>query len=91
MSSDAQLEEPNMRALLAIAISVGGLLSLHAPSDAREPRRRAQPPYAFTPPPTSPGLSERAACEDRAQNADPGGRYAGYPCWAREVFSRQPR
>ena len=80
-----------MRALLAIAISVGGLLSLHSPSDAREPRRRAQPPYYFAPPPSSQSLSEQAACEDRAENSDPAGRYAGYPCWAREVFSRQPR
>jgi hypothetical protein len=79
-----------MRALLAVAISAGGLLSLQAPSDAREPRRRAQPPSYFVPP-ASPSLSERAVCEDRAQNADPGGRYADYPCWAREVFSRQPR
>lgn len=79
-----------MRALLAIAISVGGLISLHSITDAREPRRRAPPPYYFAPP-ESPALSERAVCEDRAQNADPSGRYAGYPCWAREVFSRQPR
>ena len=80
-----------MRALLAIAISVGGLLSSHSPSDAREPRRKAHPPYYSHSEPSSQSLSEQAACEDRAQNADPSGRYAGYPCWAREVFSRQPR
>jgi len=24
----------------------------------------------------------------RAQNEDPGGQFAGYPCWARESFGR---
>jgi hypothetical protein len=78
-----------MRAFLAIVISVGGMLSMPAAADAREPKRRAAPPYYFVPPSSDP--SERSACEDRAQNADPAGRYAGYPCWAREIFSRQPR
>jgi hypothetical protein len=79
-----------MRALLAIGISVGGLLSLHSIADAREPNRRVRPPYYYAPP-SSPSQHERSVCEDRAQNADPASRYAGYPCWAREIFSRQPR
>jgi hypothetical protein len=78
-----------MRTLLAIVIGVGGMLSSHSTADARELRRRAQPPYYFAPPSSNP--REQSPCEDRAQNADPAGRYAGYPCWAREVFSRQPR
>jgi hypothetical protein len=24
----------------------------------------------------------------RAQNEDPAGEFAGYPCWAREIFAR---
>jgi hypothetical protein len=78
-----------MRAFLAIGISVGGLLSLHSIADAREPNRRARPPSYV--PPSPPDHGERSVCEDRAHNADPAGRYAGYPCWAREIFSRQPR
>jgi len=78
-----------MRALLAIVIAVGGMLSLHPIAGAREPKHRARPPYHFVPPSSNP--SEQALCEERAQNSDPAGRYAGYPCWAREVFSRQPR
>ena len=75
-----------MRVLLTI---VGGILSLHATADAAPKARRAQPPYYYAPPPSE--LRELSVCEDRAQNADPAGRYAGYPCWAREIFSRQPR
>jgi hypothetical protein len=77
-----------MRALLALAVSAGGMLLSHAIADARELRRREQPPYYFAPPSN---LGEQSLCEERAQNTDPAGRYAGYPCWAREVFSRQPR
>ncbi len=28
------------------------------------------------------------ACEERARHEDPTGRYAMYPCWAREAFAR---
>ena len=28
------------------------------------------------------------ACEARARHEDPTGRYAGFPCWAREAFGR---
>jgi hypothetical protein len=77
-----------MRILLSIVISAGGILSLHATADAASVFRRGQPPYYYARP--SPEL-ERSVCEDRAQNADPVGRYSGYPCWAREIFSRQAR
>jgi len=79
-----------MRVLLVIVVSVGGLLSLHSSVDARESRRSAQPPY-YVVPPSSYNLREQALCEERAENSDPAGRFAGYPCWARETFSRQPR
>lgn len=78
-----------MRRLLAIVMSISGILSSHLAADAREPRRREQPPYYYAPP--SSDLRSQSACEERAQNSDPAGRYAGYPCWARESFSRQPR
>ena len=79
-----------MRIPLAIVIAVGGIVSSHSTADARQYRRSPQPQYYYSPPP-SPGLREQALCEERAQNADPAGRYAGYRCWARETFSRQPR
>jgi hypothetical protein len=74
-----------MRAFLAIVISIGGMLSA---ADARESKRSAAQPYYNARPSSDP--RERSVCEGRAQNADPAGRYAGYPCWAREPFSRQP-
>jgi hypothetical protein len=30
----------------------------------------------------------RVVCEERARHEDPSGRYASYPCWARESFAR---
>jgi hypothetical protein len=80
-----------MRAILAIAIAAAGIVSLSPATDAREPRRGARPPSSYYYVPPSPDRREQAICEERAENADPGGRYAGYPCWARGTFSRQPR
>jgi hypothetical protein len=45
-----------------------------------------QPGYSYRPPDSY--SSERAACEARAQEEDPSGVYAGYPCWARMAFGR---
>jgi hypothetical protein len=67
-----------MRKPLAI-VTLFGVLALNTTADA------AQKGY-YTAPPRY--LSERAVCEARAQHADPSGQYAGYPCWAREAFSR---
>ena len=79
-----------MRALLAVLIFVSGLFVAESTADAaRRSKRSAQPPYYFVPP--SSNLRKQSLCDERARNADPAGRYAGYPCWAREVFSRQPR
>jgi hypothetical protein len=80
-----------MQAIPAIAIALAGIVPLSLAADAREPRQGARPPSSYSYMPPSPDRAEQAVCEERAQNADPGGRYAGYPCWARETFSRQPR
>ena len=75
-----------MRVLLAVVISVGGILSLHSPADAaRKSRGNAQAPYYYAPP--SSNLSEQQVCEEDAWAADPSGQYAGYPCWARKAFA----
>jgi len=78
-----------MRPLLAFLIAASGSLSALSTADARELRRSPQPPYDTAPPSSNPRA--QSLCEERAQNSDPAGRYAGYPCWARETFSRQPR
>ena len=78
-----------MRTLLAIAIFLGGIFAVNNTSAdaARKAKRSAQPPYYYRAPP--PYYSrERLVCEERARNEDPAGRYAGYPCWARESFGR---
>lgn len=80
-----------MRMLLAIALVIGGTLTLNAQADiarkakgadakraAKSQGSAAQPRYS----------REEVECE-RAANADPGGIYAGYPCWAREALSPQ--
>ena len=78
-----------MRALLlAIATFLGGVFAVNTSADAaRTAKRGAQPPhYYYAPPPYY--SRERLVCEERARNEDPAGRYAGYPCWAREIFGR---
>jgi hypothetical protein len=47
-----------------------------------------QPYGYYAPPPPRYYSREQAVCEERAQNEDPAGVYAGYPCWARSAFSR---
>jgi hypothetical protein len=71
-----------MRALMAIVIFVGGLVSLDSMADAaRKSRRSAKPP---------PQQHQKVdiACEARARHEDPSGDFAGYPCWAREALAR---
>lgn len=85
-----------MRALLATLISLSGFIAVNSvtsTADAARQYRRGPgsshyyaPRNSYAPPP--PAVSERLACEERAQNADPSGQYAGYPCWAREAFAR---
>jgi hypothetical protein len=86
-----------MRTLLATLIAVSGFLAASAVTStadaARKHRRDPGPSHYYAPPNPyyarpPPAVSERLACEERAQAADPAGLYAGYPCWAREAFGR---
>ncbi|HEX5958994.1 MAG TPA: hypothetical protein VFY92_10125 [Hyphomicrobiaceae bacterium] len=90
-----------MRTLLALALLLAGAVALPGDADARRrghayhPRAYDQPYYYGAPryyaPPRAyrPRLSrEQLLCEERAQNEDPSGQYAGFPCWAREAFGR---
>jgi hypothetical protein len=61
---------------------------LNAPADAARKAKRSANPHHHA---AQPRLSrEELECE-RAQNLDPAGRYAGYPCWAREALARRER
>lgn len=76
-----------MRTLLSIAMVMGGIFALDSAANAgRKAKRSTQPPYYAVQPPQQ--LREQLLCEERAQNEDPSGKYAGYPCWAREMFGR---
>jgi hypothetical protein len=79
-----------MRVPLAIAIFLGGVLVLNTLADAApKSKRRVQPPYSYAPSYPPPGYSRREQVEcERARNEDPAGQFAGYPCWAREIFGR---
>ena len=89
-----------MRSLLALTLLLTGALVLPGDADARKRGNAYQPrayqpyygqPYDYGPPRyyRAPRYSrERAVCEERAQNEDPTGLYAGFPCWAREAFGR---
>lgn len=75
-----------MRVPLAIASFLSGVFALNATADAApKSKRRVQPSYYFAPP--SYNSREQVECE-RARNEDPAGHFAGYPCWAREIFGR---
>jgi hypothetical protein len=72
-------------AVALVAVSVGGVLALSPDADAAH--RRAVKRHYYVPPQYS---REAIECE-RAQHEDPTGLYAGYPCWAREAFSKGNR
>jgi hypothetical protein len=75
-----------MRALAVAAILLTSLFVVASTADAaRRSKRSAAPPYHFVPPRYD--YREQVECE-RARNEDPAGKYAGYPCWAREIFGR---
>jgi hypothetical protein len=79
-----------MRTPLVIALLVGCTFALDPTASAQsKSKRSAQPQYYYVPPSST--LKDQTACGERADNADPAGSYAGYPCWARETFSRAPR
>jgi len=73
-----------MRTLLGIAIFMGGIFVVNAPADAARQYKRSAERYYYSVP------RETAECE-RARWQDSTGRYAGYPCWTREVFGRGGR
>jgi tetratricopeptide (TPR) repeat protein len=64
------------------------LSALNAPADAAPKAKRSTKPHHYVAQPRHP--REEIECE-RARNTDPVGRYAGYPCWAREALSRRER
>ena len=70
-----------MRTLLAIAIVGAGMVSLDSTADAARKSKTKAQDY-------SQQKSVDVVCEERAQHEDPSGQYAGYPCWAREVFAQ---
>jgi hypothetical protein len=70
--------------LLALAVTVASV----AAADARPGGRKARPnsygySYGYQPPA---GRGDSPEC-DRARDADPGGDYASYPCWAQWAFA----
>jgi hypothetical protein len=83
-----------MRTVLAIAVFAGAAFAPASSAEAaRKVKRGAKPPYYATQPRYyAPrryyAPSARSVCEERARNEDPSGQFAGYPCWAREIFGR---
>ena len=78
----------NMRTLFALAILACGMLAMDAAADAAsrsKSKRGAKAAYVHK------GKVEQAradlVCAERARHEDPSGRFAGYPCWARESFA----
>jgi hypothetical protein len=78
-----------MRTLLAVAIVLGGTVALTQVADAaRKYRRSAERSDSYYSYNAYPRYSrEQIECE-RAWHEDPSGRFAGFPCWAREAFGR---
>ena len=76
-----------MRTFLAMMLFGASALVPNTTADAASKNKRyATPRYYYAPPPHV--VRERLVCEERARAEDPAGRYAGYPCWARESFGR---
>jgi hypothetical protein len=75
-----------MRTLVIAIVSLGGVFALASTADAaRKAKRINSPSYYYF---TQPSQREQSLCEERARNEDPAGHFAGYPCWAREIFGR---
>lgn len=68
-----------MRTLLAIVMILGGTSAL----EAAKYGTKGKPYYRYD---YAPRVDSE--CERRARAEDPTGRYAGFPCWAREAFGR---
>jgi len=68
-----------MRLLIAVAMFLTVLAPLESMADnARKAKRTTKPPQHKV----------DLSCEERARHEDPGGDFAGYPCWAREALAR---
>ena len=77
-----------MRTLLAVAIVVGGMIALSQAADAaRKYKRSADRSYSYGYSAYPRFSRQEIECE-RAWHEDPSGRFAGFPCWAREAFGR---
>jgi hypothetical protein len=83
--------ERAMRTLIATAILLSGAVAMTSTADAaRKSKRGPAKSYYYVPPGYGQSARyqrESVECE-RARNEDPAGQYAGYPCWAREIFAR---
>ena len=80
-----------MRIFLALAILAGGIIVLDTPASADTARKsRAKPVSTSYAQQRYKDYREQLECE-RARYEDPTGEFAGYPCWAREMFGRGRR
>jgi hypothetical protein len=77
--------------LLAVALFLAGVSALEAQQRGNAKRYYNSPKtYFYNTPKTYLYSAPRveSECQRRAQAEDPTGQYAGYPCWAREIFGR---
>lgn len=79
-----------MRLFLALSILAGVAMWTVGPADARKAARAVKPK---APVERQVRVSESESDCIRAHGVDPGGNYAGYPCWAQWAFGpkRQSR
>jgi len=83
------LEEPTTAALDAVSAQKGRICPVACAGNETEINGRcvAKQRQVKGQPQRQPPRQE-SECEQRARAADPTGRYANYPCWARETFGR---
>jgi hypothetical protein len=78
--------------LLAVAIILAGASAPEAQQRNKAKRYYYNAPntYYYNAPKTYlySGPKGESECQRRAFAEDPSGQYAGYPCWAREIFGR---
>jgi hypothetical protein len=76
---------------MAFVLVASSMLALNATADAaRKSKRIARAHHYYYKAHPRYSARERLECE-RAQQEDPTGLYAAYPCWARETFGRGSR
>jgi hypothetical protein len=77
--------------LLAAALILTGASGLEAQQRGKAKRHYYSAPkayYHYRNPRYYFAPRAESECERRAEAEDPSGRYAGYPCWARETFGK---